>query len=164
MVRWSPASELTNLHSAMDRLFGDLLGEAIGSSGGRDDRTGPPSYRLPVDVVEVDNGYRIEAPVPGFRPEDVEVTFSDGILSIRAKRSEERRQQDGDYVRREVAFGNYERQIVLPGNIQAEKIKAGFDNGMLTIEVPRARRPQPLRIDVQRPEQRQLAGEGSNKS
>jgi HSP20 family protein len=148
----------------MDRLFGDLFGEAIGSSSGRDDRTGPPTYRLAVDVVEADNGYRIEAPVPGFRPEDVEVTFSDGILSIKAKRSEERRQRDGDYVRREVAFGNYERQIVLPGDIQAEKIKASFDNGMLTIEVPRAPRPQPLRIDVQPSEQRQLAGEGSKKS
>src|SRR5207253_4361252 len=119
------------LHSAMDRLFGDLLGETLGPASGRDDRAGLPSYRLPVDIVEVGDGCRVEAPVPGFRPEEVEVTFSEGVLAIKGRHSEERRRQDGNYVRREVAFGNYERQIVLPGDIRAEDIKASFDNGVL---------------------------------
>ena len=61
----------------------------------------------------------------------------------------------------ELAYGNYERQIMLPGDVQAENIKASFDNGVLTVDVPRSPRPKPVRIDVQ---QRQLEGAGSKKS
>jgi HSP20 family protein len=131
-----------------------------------------PTYRLPVDIVESDSGYTVKAPVPGFRPEDVEVTFSDGVLSIEARRSEEAERAEGNYVRREVAAGNYRRLIALPDDVQAEQIKASFDNGMLTVEVPRAPRPEPIRIQVERGEQssegsRQLTGkseEGEGRS
>src|SRR5262249_54467703 len=100
---------------------------------------------------------------------DVEITFQDGILSINARRSEEREQKERDWVRREVFFGNLRRQISLPGDVQAENIKASFDNGVLTIEVPRARRPEPTRIQVQpgqqqQQQQKQLAGEGARRS
>src|SRR5215470_5874588 len=91
LARWSPTSELTNLHTAMDRLFSDLFGEPMRSPLTAEmGRAGAPTYHLPVDIAEVDNGYRIQAPVPGFKPEDVEVTFSDGVLTINAKRSEEK--------------------------------------------------------------------------
>lgn len=151
---WSPANELTNLHSTMDRLFGNLFAEVFESpSAGEGRRTGVPSYRLPVDIVETENGYRIQAPVPGFRPEDVEVTFSDGVLTIRGSRSREQSRQEGNYLRREVAFGDYVRQIALPGRVQAENIKATFDNGLLTVDVPRESKPEPRRIEIQQGQQ-----------
>jgi HSP20 family protein len=143
-------NELTSLHSAMDRLFGDIFGDALWSPTGDRGRAGMATYRLPVDIVQTDQGYRIHAPVPGVRPEDVEVTFSDGVLSIKAKRTEEQTRPDGSYLRRELVFGEYQRQIMLPGDVRAEDIRASFDNGMLMVEVPRAPRPQPARIEVQR--------------
>jgi len=81
VIRWSPSTELANLHGTMDRLFQDFFGP---STGNGDLRTGMPSYLLPIDVKEVENGYQVQAPTPGFKPEEVEVTFSDGILNIRA--------------------------------------------------------------------------------
>jgi HSP20 family protein len=159
-------NDLAGLHTAMDRLFGDIFGEPLGTSqAGDGSGSDEPIYRLPVDIVEVENGYRIQAPVPGFRPEDVEVTFSDGVLSINARRSQEETRQEGNYMRREVAFGNYQRHIALPGDIRADDIKASFDNGLLTLEVPRAPKPQPVRIEVQPGERsKQLAGGTARKS
>lgn len=164
LARWSPTSELTNLHTAMDRLFSDLFGEALRSpiTAEMMGRGRAPAYHLPVDVMEVDNGYRIQAPVPGFKPEDVEVTFSDGVLTINAKRAEEKARQEGNYLRREVAFGNFQRQLTLPGDVRADQIKARFENGILTLEVPRAPKPKPMRIPVQPGERaKQLTGAGS---
>lgn len=165
IARWRPSSELAGLHSAMDRLFSDVFGPAyrgfMTEDGGMMDGMG---QHLPVNIQETDMGYRIEGPLPGVKPDDVEITFQDGVLSIKARRSEERKQEERNYVRREVFFGNYHRQIALPGDVQADKIKASFENGVLTIEVPRARRPQPARIQVQPGQQaKQLSGAGSQK-
>jgi HSP20 family protein len=169
IVRWSPSNDLASLHSAMDRLFGDVFGEMFGPGERPEQRAVPegtgqlPTYFLPVNIAETEKGYRIEAPVPGFRPENVEITFADGVLSINARRTDEKERKEGNYLRREVAFGSYRRQITLPGDIRSEDIKASFDNGVLTIEVPRAPRPQPKRIEV-RAEEKQLTGAGSKKS
>ena len=172
IVRWSPANDLASLHSAMDRLFGDVFGDVFAThgtmqgtektEGGDGGRRGQLTYHLPVNISETKDGYRIEAPVPGFRPEDVEVTFSDGILTINAVRKEEQQRQEGSYMRREVAFGNYRRQISLPGDVRGDDIKATFDNGVLNVMVPRAAKPEPKRIQVQ-VGSKQLAGAGSQK-
>jgi HSP20 family protein len=128
-----------------------------------------PTFYLPVDIKETDNGYLVEAPVPGFKPEDVEVSFSDGMLTISASRKEEREEKEGRYLRREVAFGNYQRRIALPGDVQADNITARFEDGVLRVEVPRATKPVPRRIQVQPGEQArqdmgQDMGEGSSES
>jgi HSP20 family protein len=173
IVRWSPTTDLASLHSAMDRLFSDMFGESFSQTGGDSSRQQMergnggarqlPTFHLPVNVSESDKGFRIEAPVPGFRPEDVEVTFADGVLTINARRSEERTMEEGDYVRREVAYGNYRRQITLPGDVRADDIKADFDNGMLQIEV-RAPKPEPKRIQIRGGEQaKQLSGTQSGR-
>src|SRR3981189_2926722 len=109
IARWSPLQELTTLHTTMDRLFSDIA-ENSPNSGGTDLAT----FRLPVDITETDNGDLIKAPVPGFKPEEVEVSLSDGVLSIKAEHKEEKTEQKKNYLRREVAYGNFERMIALP--------------------------------------------------
>jgi HSP20 family protein len=146
----------------MDRLFGDMA-ENSGNSGGSDLAT----FRLPVDIAETDNGYLIKAPVPGFKPEEVEVSLSDGVLSIKAEHKEEQTEQKKDYLRREVAYGNFERMIALPNDVQGDNIKATFKNGVLEIEVPRAPKPQPKKIQVRAEDQeqqgqKQMAAAGSS--
>ncbi len=142
LARWNPVNELTGLHSTMDRLFGEMFEnmETFGTEG--------PTYRLPVDIKETKDEYVIKAPVAGFKPEDVEVTFSDGILNITATHKEEKSQKEGNYLRREVIFGNYQRQIALPPDVQGDAIKASFDNGLLRVDVPRKAKAQPKRIEV----------------
>jgi HSP20 family protein len=156
----------------MDRLFGDMFGDVFGPTGsmqtsekpdgGNGGRRQLPAYHLPVNISEMKDGYRIEAPVPGFRPEEVEITFADGVLSIDAQRREEDTREDENYMRREVGYGHYRRQISLPGDVRGDDIKATFENGVLNVIVPRAPRPEPKRIQVQAGDQsKQLAGSGS---
>jgi HSP20 family protein len=160
--RWRPASDLASLHGTMDRLFSDVFGDSLSRMGGEEGGA-TPTFHLPVDIRETDNGYVIEAPIPGFKPEDVEVTFSDGVLTINARRKEEREKREGEYLRREMVFGNLQRRIGMPGDVQADNIRATFDNGVLRVEVPRAEKPQPRRIEVQpgqQADQGQPIGEG----
>ncbi len=137
--------DLTSLHSAMDRLFSEMFESQFGAPRRE---SGQPAYRLAVDVERSDQGYRIMAPVPGFKPEEVDVSFSDGVLTIQATKKEEQEQRDKNYLRREVARGNFIRQIALPNDVDPEGINASFQDGMLTIDIPRSQRAQPKKIEV----------------
>jgi HSP20 family protein len=142
LTRWEPTTELATLSGAMDRMFREFFAPTWANG------SGTAVYQLPVDVSETEDGYRLRATLPGFKPEQVEVTVSDGVLSIDAKRSEEKTEENGRYLRREVFSGNYRRQLTLPGNVKAEDIKAEFDNGVLTVQVPRAPKPQPVKVAI----------------
>jgi HSP20 family protein len=106
------------------------------------------TYSLPIDVSETDEGYRVQATLPGFQPEHVDVTVTDGVLSIEAKRSEEKTEEKGRYLRREVFSGNYRRRLTLPGDVKPEDIKASFENGVLTVQVPRVPKPEPVKVAI----------------
>lgn len=150
MVRSSPTHELASLHSAMDRLFADLFGDAFGRAP-REDQ--PPAatavFHLPVNIARTDAGYLVEAPVPGCSPDDVDVTFSDGDLRIEARPAPGAGAAEGRYLRREVPTGSFRRQITLPGRVRADEITASFDNGLLRVDVPCAREAKPARIQIQ---------------
>jgi HSP20 family protein len=144
--RWSPVGELASLHTAMDRLFSDFFGD--GSEEVETAAARPSTWYLPLDIIDAEGGYLVKAAVPGFRPEDVEVTVTDGMLSIVARHREEPDGLQGRYLRRELRLGNYARRVQLPGGIRPEDIKAGFDNGILSVEIPKAKGPQPIKIEV----------------
>ncbi len=145
MIRWSPSTELANLHGAMDRLFEDFFGPAGPGNG---NQRQVATYVLPLDVREADGAYEIQAPVPGFKPEEVEITFADGVLKIHAQHSKQGSHEQGGYLRREVAYANYQRSIQLPGDVKEDEISATFEDGILTVSVPKVPRPQPRKIQI----------------
>jgi HSP20 family protein len=156
MIRWDPWGELASLHSTMDRVFGDAFGQGHRSAPER------PGLYLPVNVRETEADYRIEALVPGFSPEEIEVTFSEGTLTIKAEHHGEPSAEEGPYVRREIAQGNLFRQIGLPGQIQESEIGATVANGLLEVTIPKQPRPQPKRISVSGADEgKQLTGKPS---
>jgi HSP20 family protein len=134
VVRWNPWGELFSLHDQMDQLFQHTAGTEV--------------VNLPVDIRQTDDRFVIEASIPGFKPEDVEVTFDDGVLSIRGRLESQHESKEGGYVRRERHTSSVFRQISLPNDVQADEITAGFENGVLTVTVPRAAKAQPKRIPV----------------
>lgn len=144
LSRWSPTGELASLHTAMDKLFSDFFGTPLAENGGLEPRT----WYLPLDVVDEGNTYQVKAAIPGFKPEEVEVTFSDGVLNITAQHKAQSETKQGNYLRRELSYGNYARSIQLPGDINQSEIKASFDAGMLTVEIPRVPAPKPVKIPV----------------
>jgi len=143
--RWSPVGELASLHTAMDRLFSDFFGE---TSVDNDQDGSRSTWYLPLDIVDAGSSYQVRAAVPGFKPEDVEVTFHDGMLNITARHKEESSTKQGKYLRRELRLGNLVRSVQLPSEIRAEEIKATFEVGMLTVEIPKAAVAKPIKIQV----------------
>jgi len=141
LIRWNPWGDLFDLHSQVDHLFQSLGPDTVRMNG--DEIAG-----LPVDIRQTDDAFVIEASVPGFRPEDVEVTFADGLLTIKGNRSAETEDKSGTYVRRERRTTSVFRQVGLPAEVRDDHINATFDNGVLRITVPRAEKAQPRRIPV----------------
>lgn len=141
LVRWNPRSDLFDLHSQVDQLFQSLGPETARLSGDE-------FASLPVDIRQTDEAFVIEASVPGFRPEDVEVTFADGLLTIKGNRTAETEDKNGAYVRRERRRISVFRQVGLPAEVRDDQISATFDNGVLKITVPRAEKAQPKRITI----------------
>ena len=141
LIRWNPWGDLFDLHSQVDHLFQSLGPDTVRMNG--DEIAG-----LPVDIRQTDDAFVIEASVPGFRPEDVEVTFADGLLTIKGNRSAETEDKSGTYVRRERRTTSVFRQVGLPAEVRDDHISARFDNGVLRITVPRAEKAQPKRIPV----------------
>jgi HSP20 family protein len=136
-----------------DRLFVDFFGTPL-----VDDSREPRTWYLPLDVVDRGNAYEVKAALPGFKPEDVELTFADGVLAIKAQRKQESESKDGSYLRRELTYGDYERRVQLPGDVKEADIKATFDNGMLTIEIPKVPAPQAVKIPIAASSEKQLVG------
>ena len=159
LSRLSPMGELAGLHTAMDRLFGDFFGSPLSDGSETTSRT----WYLPVDIVDQGSAYQIRAAVPGFTPEDVEVTFAEGTLTISAERKHESTSRAENYLRRELSVGNYSRSVMLPGEIKEKEITASFDNGILTVEVPKLPAAQPIKIEVTGKSQKQFVGTGPRK-
>jgi HSP20 family protein len=126
----------------MDQLFQQVFGEPLARSSNVAELT------LPVDIRQSEASYVIEASVPGFRPDEVEVTYDDGVLTIRGERRASNDTTEGDYVRRERRVASVFRQVVLPGEIQPDGITATFESGVLAVTVPRVAKPEPKRIPV----------------
>jgi HSP20 family protein len=142
VVRWNPWNDLFHLQNQVDQLFQSVTGDFGQPSGTTD------LMNVPVDIRQTDSEFVIEASAPGFRPEDVEITFEDGMLTLRGQRSVEHDEKQGEYIRRERRTATLYRRISLPAEVAADDISATFENGVLRITVPRAQKAQPRRIPV----------------
>jgi len=142
-IRRNPFSELAALERSVDRIFSEAFARP---ANGKVDE--PAFFRLPVNVELKDGNYVLTAPLAGFKPEEVEVTFDDGVLTISAKHSEEKKTERDGYVRQEVVSGNFYRQIPV-GEIDPKSVKARVENGVLTVTLPAPTEPQPVKIAVE---------------
>ncbi|MEA2782883.1 MAG: hypothetical protein QOK29_4427 [Rhodospirillaceae bacterium] len=111
------------------------------------------SENLPrVDVRDTGQAIEVVAELPGMEPGDIDISFSDGALTIRGEKRSEREEQDRGYVVRERRFGLVERTVSLPDGIDFDAAQASFRNGVLTITIPKTAQAQSAlrRIPVQR--------------
>ncbi|HZS14241.1 MAG TPA: Hsp20/alpha crystallin family protein [Candidatus Dormibacteraeota bacterium] len=145
LTRWNPWNELFSLHDQMDQLFNEAFGSTVAP---RRNGGGEPAMTLPIDIRQTEEAFVLEASVPGFAPEDVEVTVDQNVLTVQGSRKQESEEARGGWIRRERRTGSFHRQVVLPAEVRAEEITASFQNGVLTVTVPRAQKAQPKRIPV----------------
>jgi HSP20 family protein len=119
----------TQLKSEVDRLFESFPFRLPAFKLGR--FASAPA----LDMSETDKSYKISAELPGIEPENVEVTFEDGLLRIAGDKKEQREENERGYRLSERSYGAFERLITLPTGANPEKIDAKFKNGLLTITV-----------------------------
>jgi HSP20 family protein len=143
LVRWEPAREMTSLRDAMDRLFEDAFirpGWFAPAWGAAE--------MLPVDVYEAGEQVIVKATVPGVKPEEIEVTVTGDLLTIKGEFKQEEKVEKPNYLRQERRFGSFCRQVGLPAGVNAEKASASFENGVLTLEMPKIEAAKPKSVKV----------------
>ena len=106
------------------------------------------AFRLGVDVIQNSDNYIVEASLPGFNADDIEVTVDDGILKILATQSSEERNEDGHYLVRERRSGKFYRALRIPDGVDIDGAKTGYQDGVLKIELPKNETGQPKRLAI----------------
>jgi HSP20 family protein len=126
-------------------LMREMLEQLAGA-----ERRRPGSEPMPINVYEENGILIVEAALPGVTPDDVEVSCSDNVLTIRARAQV----ADREYLHQEMGYSDYMRQITLPGDCMFEQAEAAVEHGLLTVRVPkvRPRAPAKIRIQVNRKE------------
>lgn len=143
LARYEPWSIVNRLHQDLDRLMSREFGQ-------RDDESlGAVSEWIPaVDVQEQDDAFLITADVPGVKPEDIDITMENGVLSLRGRREHQARTEERGFRRIERSTGEFFRRFTLPDAADAESIEATCSNGVLTIRIAKKPEVQPRRIEV----------------
>ena len=142
--RPSPYDELFSLRRAVDRLFDTDLSRPFFRFAG----SGWALGSMPLDVRTDAESLTIEASLPGIRPEDVEITIEGSTLTLSAASSEERSEDEGSYLVREIRRGAVTRSIALPDGLEADKATATFANGLLSLRIPRAEQVKPHKVTI----------------
>jgi len=145
IVRWEPFRDLMTTQREFDRLFKEAFTPLFGE-GDISTRTWAP----PVDIFETENDIVLKADLPGVDPKDVEVKVEDNTLYLKGERKFEKEVKDESYHRVERSYGSFARSFSLPNSINAEKVKAAYKDGLLTLTLPKREeaKPKTIKIDV----------------
>jgi HSP20 family protein len=120
------------LRREMEQLFDNVGGSQGEASGGSGNIVAPR-----MDISEDEQAFKVSAELPGARPQDVEVIVEDDVLTIRAERTQERETNRRNYHLVERSVGVFQRSLRLPAPVDAAKVQASFDNGVLTVTIPK---------------------------
>ncbi|MYF99084.1 Hsp20/alpha crystallin family protein [Candidatus Poribacteria bacterium] len=138
-----PIGNLFNLHNEMGRLFGDLL-----SSQENDVDTENASWIPTVDISESENTYEIHAELPGVTENDVNISVTDNLLTIKGEKQVQENTDNKNYHRVERRYGSFKRSFTLPRLVNTSEIKAGFKDGILSLTIPKAEEAKPKEIQI----------------
>ena len=141
LTRWEPFREMTAMRKAMDRLFGDSF--EFPQQWERENTWG-----LALDVAEKDDSYVVKASIPGVAPEDVEITLTDNVLTIKGETKADKEDKQENYHLRERHYGGFMRSISLPTTVDADKVEAINEHGVLTLTLPKSEAVKPKKITV----------------
>lgn len=145
LTKWRPTLPSRwdrDLFEEIDRYFDEpfgLLRRPFGRMEG---------WGLSLDVAEEDAAYVVKASLPGMKPEEIDVTVSDNVLTIRGEMKRDEEIAEEKYHLRERRYGAFSRSITLPGVVETDKIEAQYADGVLTLRLPKSEVVQPKRITV----------------
>ncbi|MBI5303517.1 MAG: Hsp20/alpha crystallin family protein [Chloroflexi bacterium] len=142
LIRWEPFRPVTTLRDAMDHLFEDSFLNARGWMA--------PTFatEFAMDLYETKDHVVVQATLPGVKPDDVEITIAGNTLTIRGETQQETEIKQATYHRRERRVGSFTRCVMLPAGLESAKAEAEFENGVLTLRVPKSEEIKPKTVKV----------------
>jgi len=141
MSRWEPFRDMLSLRADMDRLFSSLFG------GAYEEREG--MWAPIVDIEEDNDSIMVKAEIPGMKKEDIKVSVQSNILTITGERNRESETKSKTFHRVERSYGKFSRMITLPTDVDSDKVKANYKDGILSITLPKPEAVKPKHIDVE---------------
>jgi HSP20 family protein len=149
MMRWDPFQDLRSAQDEMAQMS-PMLAHALGLHARQqgNDRAMTTAWAPALDISERKDAYLVTVELPGLKPEDLDITMEDGLLTIKGERQFTSESSEQQFHRVERRYGAFRRSITLPAQVQADHIEATFDNGVLQIVVPKAEEAKPKRIQV----------------
>jgi len=141
LTRWEPVREMMTLREAMDRLFDDAFTRPVNL---RDGGWSSPA----IDMYQTDDEVVVRAALPGFKADEVQINVTGEVLTLRGEMKHEEEKKDKAWHIREQRWSSFERSITLPIDVKADKAAADFENGILTITLPKAEEVKPRTITV----------------
>lgn len=146
LVKWDPFRDLSSLQSSINRLFDDNFRfwrepEATLSQEGA----------FPVDIKDTPEAILIKAELPGFNKDNIKVGLADNLLTIRAERQREEKEESANYLRVERSYGSFSRSFTLNMPVKHEKLKARYQDGILEISLPKEEdiKNKEINIDIE---------------
>ena len=136
IIRWDPFREMTQVQNHVNRLVDQVW-------GGRQE-----SWLPAVDVFDTQEAVVLKAELAGMDPDDIQIEVEDNVLTIKGERKFEEEVDEGRYYRVERRFGSFQRNLALPQGVKPEDIAAAYDDGILTVTVPKVEEEKPKRIEV----------------
>ncbi len=138
--------EVASLQDEFERMFRTFLGG--GTSGGESAPATAGAWSPALDVEETEDAFVLHVELPGCRPEDVEVSLEENVLTVTGERRFYDEREAEGFRRVERRFGRFHRAVRLPDRVDPDQVEADFDHGLLTITVPKAEQAKPRRIQV----------------
>ncbi|MDY6912220.1 MAG: Hsp20/alpha crystallin family protein [Chloroflexota bacterium] len=140
LVRWEP---LNDMRQVMDRVLMDSVVRPHVMFKGVSEVSG-----MPLDIYQTPDEVVVKATIPGVQPEDVEITLNGDVLTIKSASKVDEEIKETEYLYRERRYGIYTRTVNLPADLQTDKAEALFENGVLTLRIPKAEEVKPRQIKV----------------
>jgi HSP20 family protein len=140
LTRWNPFVELDDIQQRLNRLFLD-----------RTAKTGEASFAdfmPPVDIEETDADFIVKADLPDVKKEAIKIHVQDGVLAIEGERRLEKEEKGRRFHKVEREYGRFVRRFALPTEVDADKVRAEFKDGVLQVVLPKAPAAKPRAIDI----------------
>jgi HSP20 family protein len=159
IARWDPFREFSTLQDRMNRLFRESYGPE-----GRDESLTTSQFAPPVDVYEDEHNVVLKVEVPGIDEKDIDVRVENNVLTVHGERKVEKEEKEENFRRVERQYGSFTRTFTLPSTVDADRIQADYDKGILKIVLPKKAEAKPKQIKVNVGSQKTLEGKGPSKA
>src|SRR6058998_2366377 len=141
LTRWEPFRGVTSLQEQVNRLFNDDFER-------RGEESSLTAWAPAVDIYETEHELVVKADLPEIDPKDLDIRVENNILTIRGERKFEKKVNEDNYLRVERAYGSFARSFTLANTVNSDAIKADYQNGVLTLNIPKREEAKPKQIKV----------------